>query len=223
MALPAQMPPLLSREREEKCMTVVVPLVERTQTFPRNAQAEEVEGFRFLRREAVRALSQTRYPVLGQVRPALALLRIAAADPRVVPPPRLDERLEAVIGLAQMRPDLSPDYQQDLAAFFIARFVREFAKLANDQQNTRGTDRTQPWKIDGARLGEALAAMKAGTKNPYASKVADQCIPLAAAIEKGATANPGDLSDWLANNPPTSTQLFKGVPESTVQAAQGTE
>ena len=44
------------------------------------------------------------------------------------PAPRLDEQVEAGIGLARMQAKLSPDYQPAYAAEQIARFVVKFAE-----------------------------------------------------------------------------------------------
>src|SRR5262249_39748301 len=88
----------------------------------------EIDGYRTLRREAIKALGQVRVPAYGeQCRPALELLRLMAQQD-TAPDPRMDERVEAAIGLARLRPTQKPeDYAVDYAAYHIGLLVVDFA------------------------------------------------------------------------------------------------
>jgi hypothetical protein len=213
-------PPVVSKE-EEKVAQAVLGFVNRRPTWLHaNSPPDEVDGYRMLRREALRALAQMHAPALGEKdRPALLLVRFVGNDARVAPPPRLDERLEAAVGLARMRP--AKEYQPDYAAYEIARFVIDFGSAANREVTTKTApaQRKRPWKIDAARLLEALDMMKAESKNGYVTKVAAQMASVLTKVEAGQQANPQDLAVWLANNSPPSKELFKDVPDSAVKPA----
>src|SRR5204862_5746738 len=137
-----------SKERQEKVAQAVLEFLNRRPGgLHANSPPEEVDGYRLLRREALRALAQTHAPALGEkYRPALSLVRFVGNDARVAPPPRLDERLEAAIGLARMRP--AKEYQPDYAAYEIGRFVVEFGSAANREitTSTPAAQRKRPWK-----------------------------------------------------------------------------
>ncbi len=101
----------------------------------RYAPRAQIDGFLLVRREAIAALAQDRYPTLpDKSRPAWLLLKVAANDgiPAV---PRLDERIEAAIGVAHAQPDLDKDYQPDYAAYQLGLFATDFtAHYAQSKQ-----------------------------------------------------------------------------------------
>ena len=110
------------------------------------------------------------------------------------------------------------NYQPDVAAYYIGRFVQDYARDAIENSTKPAGERTRPWKVDGARLVDALTALRAEAKNPYVEKVVDKCLPVAAAMEQGKTPDPAPLGDWLSNNAePRGKELFKGVADSTVK------
>jgi hypothetical protein len=219
LALPPRMPPVLTKERQEKCALALLEVVGHNESFPPSVPRERVEGFKVLRREAVRALAQITSPTLGdKVRPAQALLQIVANDERVNPKPRLDERLEAAIGIARMRPGMAKDYQPDYAAYHVGLFVKDFAAAANaDYGKKQSYARSRPWKVDAARLSEALGAMKNDFKDPYVAQVIGECDRILTGIEKGEQVKPGPLQIWLDAHAPAGKELFKDVPDSAVK------
>jgi hypothetical protein len=227
LALPGQNAPLLPKDKEEKSILALQEFVERKSALTAASPREEIEGYRVLRREAIRALAQTHYPALGdKARPALTLARIVARD-KVTPEPRLDERLEAAIGLAGMRPELAKNYQPDFAVHLIGLFVVDFSALADAETSTKKPDnlRLRPWKIDAARLLEALEALKTEAKNDHVAKVVARITPVLTNIESGSQGKPQTLATWLtdAANQPPSKELYKGVPDSAVKPASGGE
>jgi hypothetical protein len=183
----------------------------------RIASREEIDGYRYLRREAIRALAQTRLPAVNNnVLPALVLARVAGNDQRLWPAPRLDERLEASIGLARMRPvKEGPTYQPDYAVWQIGLFLEAWGNAANQNRDTRGQLRLRPWKVDAARLAEVLLPLKAEVKVPYVARGVDVANRVLNAVSKGDLALASDLS-WYGGNPPPSKELFAGVADSTV-------
>jgi hypothetical protein len=217
----ADLPPVVSKEQQDKVAQAVLEFLSRppAQLYP-NSPKEEVDGYRMFRREALRVLAQTHNPALSEKgRPAVLLVLFVGNDARIAPPPRLDERLEAAIGLARMRP--GKEYQPDYAAYEIGRCVVDFGSAANREitTNTPAAQRKRPWKIDAGRLLEALDVMRADSKNEYVNKVVAQMLKVLEKVEKGEQARPQDLTDWLAGNPPANKELFKDVPDSAVKSA----
>jgi hypothetical protein len=204
---------------------------------PRAGRAE-VEGVKVLRREAVRVLASYHSPFAGAERPALVLARIAGADPRLVSdqrlhPPRLDERILAAQGLAALR--LAKDeigkkgdegkYHPDYAAYQIARALAEVVGKATKESSFRPALKTRPWKVDAARLVDALDAMKAEVKDAYVARMVNEFRPDLVLLEQGKEVRKGEagLLAWIDGNRPTHTSLYQGGEDSTVLGARVAE
>jgi hypothetical protein len=224
LAIPPAKNPLKGKAAQEKAVAQIIRFAERSRKFPRSARRSEIEGYKVLRREAVRALARYRSPRAGEKDlPALTLARFAGNDARITPEPRLDERLEAAIGLARMLPTpRHKDYRPDQASYQVARLVTDFANAANREKDRKPGSRTRPWKVDAARLAEALQVLK-GFKDAYAAKVLERAAPILANVEKGNDARVADLGNWLADNAPPSSELFKGIADSTVKVRAAAE
>ncbi len=220
LSLPPQTPPLFD---EEKVAMALLEFLDEKPFVSAAAPQEEIEGFRMLRREAVRALAQTHAPMLkNKAMPALVLARFAGNDERIQPPPRLDERLEASLGLARMRPSKQvPNYQPDYAMQQIGLFLAYFGNMANTNREKKfAFERLRPWKVDAVRLAEALTALKAEVKDPYVAKAVDIGLRITGAVRDRAVAAAGDLASFLdPMNAAPNQQLFKDIPDSTVKPA----
>jgi hypothetical protein len=221
-ASPQQMQPLLSQEEKGKCAEAILQLLERKPNLPGKPTTDELDGYRLLRREAIRALAEIRTPAFSEkVRPALVLARIAGDDERTQPPPRIDERIEASIGLARMISAQSKNYQPDYAAGQIARCIGKLAQQAKEESETK--EHTHPWKVLAARLNEALAALKNDSgKDRYVADVCNRATNLLQRVATGRAADAGDVT-WFtttASDPP-SKELFKGEADTAVKPAGG--
>jgi hypothetical protein len=218
--------PMKNKQAEEKGILALIEFLERPSGVSPGSPPEEVEGARMLRREAIRALAQTRYPAVAQNgelkgRTAQVLLRVARKD-GLNPEPRVDEQVEAAIGIARLQSKLYEDYQPDYAAYHVGFVVVDFANAYNgvaQKNEERG------WKYYAARLNEALAYLKADvSKNvkdkqvvQYVSDVQGKCSEQLRAIEnKVQEARPADFEDWLGKNPPPHDQAYKGVDDSKI-------
>ncbi len=226
LGLPVPMPPdppVVGKAQEDKAVAALVEFIQRKAPFTPGTPRPEIDGFRVVRREAIRALAQAHNLTAGDPRPALVLLKVAGKDAGVVPEPRLDERLEAAIGVARVRSAGSKVYNPDYAAWVLGRFVVDFVNAANgNAATTKTAERVRPWKIDAARLGEALEAMKVDAKgNKYVQDFLGQALPRVAEIEGGKQSNPTALNTWLAGNEPPNKELFKDVPGSAVKVGGG--
>jgi hypothetical protein len=220
LALPAATPPLPRANEEAALEAVFKFLQERNKDFPPGTPEVQIDGFRLVRREAIAALAQGRYPTLAdKSRPAWLLLKVVAHD-GIIPEPRLDERVEAAIGVAHAQPDLDKDYQPDYAAHQLGLFAADFtAHYAQAKQGSL-TDASIPWKVDASRLNEALELMKAQSKNAYVGKVVDETVKLLTSIEKAAAANPFDLEQALRGEAAPSQELYKGDAATVVKPAK---
>jgi hypothetical protein len=223
LILPPQKPPLFD---EDKVAVALLEFLAEPPFVSKEAPAEEVEGYRMLRREAVRALAQTHKPkVNDKALPALVLAKFAGNDESIQPPPRLDERLEAALGLARMRPSKQvPDYQADYAAQQVLQFLSAFGSMANaNKEEKAGFRRPRPWRIDAIRLTEALTALKAEVKDPYVAKAVDVGLRITAAVSAPGTTVKVQAADlaWITDpdHAAPNQELFKGVQGTAVKPA----
>jgi hypothetical protein len=188
---------------------------------------EEVKGLQVFRREAVRALAQYRAPAVADARgaiqepngaTALALLKVVNND-GLAPPARLDEQIEAGIGVARLRSKALASYQPDYAAQQLGYLVVEMASRAQPKDPSKF-----PWKLYAVRFGDALEALRADAKGhpdkavaSHVGEVVRRSLSVVKEIELNERGNGGDLKLWLGDHPPPSKTLYKGVAGSTVR------
>lgn len=222
----AQTPAVLNKDQEAKCGAGIVAFLNGLTPPPKKASPAEIDGFRYLRREGVRALAQIHVPLVNdKVRPALVLARFAGGDERIQPPPRIDERLEAAIGLARMKSSAGKGYQADYAANMIGKFLSAFGSVANNNPKGGANQRRRPWKHDAYRMSVALEALKADSgKDKFVGEVITKGNHILQAVMQEKPANAGDLS-WFttAQGESPNKELFKNVADSTVKPAEASE
>ena len=222
--------PHLQPPQQAKCAVALVEFLEQQKGLHKNATQEETEGYRVLRREAVRALAKTHTPAIDdKVRPALVLARFAGNDERIQPPPRIDERVEAAIGLARMQvPPKDRQYQADYAAGQIAKCLGAVAQAASSELSNRDVNkdtRMHPWRILAASLKEALDDLKKhNEKSPYVVKIADKGTQLLNQVMRGEQIGNNERTWWTSSDSdPKSKELFQGSPDSVVKPALPSE
>ncbi|MHB1423978.1 MAG: hypothetical protein ACYC3I_12440 [Gemmataceae bacterium] len=224
---PPESTPVLSKDQQAKCAAAILEFLEQLKGPSKNAAPEELDGFRLLRRQAIRALAKIHTPSFNdKVRPALVLARFAGNDERIQPPPRIDERMEAAIGLARMRSAQDKQYQADYATGQIAKCLGAFAQIAEHERADSSIKiHTRPWKVEAALLKDALAVLKANNdKNEYVSRVADRGSRLLDKIMLGVKTDDNERIWWLSpESDPSSKELFHGSADSTVKPAQPAE
>lgn len=164
-------------ERERKAIKTLIDYITRKPTISPNAPQDEVDGYRFVRREAIRALGNVRYSVVrveGKVEmiPGLILLRVANMDKSIVPSPSLSERIEALVGYLQLAPD--KEVNMDFTSWFVATVLHDLAVEYGSAKplppkGTAVADLPKEplperdgiaWKLAATRLGVALKAWK---------------------------------------------------------------
>jgi len=213
-----------------------VEFVLRKPNLPPNPTPEETEAFRYVRREAIRALAQTRFPAVMNKKEfvgtptALALARVLVDD-GISPTASLSEKLEAAIGLCQLQTNLTDNYKPDYAAHVVGLFIVEMGKIFNNRKNlAAGQIQDFPWKYYAGRLLEALKAWAAanppndpsGSGKYIATLVEKFDADLRAVQRMQGLFNVNAFEAWLQNPPPNSS-LFKGHPEIVVKPAEASE
>jgi len=182
-----------------------------------DAPDDRLNGFRMLRREVIVALGQSGYPSVktdkDELLIALELGRVVHGS-NVVPMPRLDERVDAAIGLLSMNPTLDSRYQPDYAM----SKVGEFSALLADRYAKRNS---AAMEREGIRLAEELGR---GKQNKSASEYEKKVADLAIAFLKGlgnaqALGKQATLREFMEKNPPSGESIFKDMESSSLSGA----
>jgi hypothetical protein len=218
-------PPVMNEDRQKKAAEALAAYIDRKMTIADTTTREEVEGFRYIRREAIRALAQFHNPtVAANGQGPFTLLRVVAKD-GLMPPPRVDERVEAAIGLAHIKASLDKYYQPDYAIAQMGLFLDDFNLEYTADKSARDINRGPvvfPWKVMASRMYEAIEQMRndAGD-SPYIVKVANESLKLLEKLEKDIPSDAADIVRMAAA--PPAKQLFKNIDETVVKAANRRE
>lgn len=187
----------------------------------------------YFRREIVTSLAAAGQPAVSgskksaKIEGPVAELLVQILSPKspFEPAPSLPEKLEAAIGLANMKLDDIPEYQSDVAIFLIGSTLMEAtdqyrADLANFQ--AKGADKKPfvHWKGYADRFKLALKAQVANHNGTglnaqlaRAKKLDEQGTRLLDAIERYADA-PDPRALWQALKPqllPSDADLYKSI------------
>lgn len=172
----------------------------------------EREALNYVRREAVRALAQSRYATVPKSkgdtgRTAWWLLKVARRD-GLTPDPSVSEQLEAAIGVCQLQPgkELNVDYAAHHVAGAVVDFLIEYAN-----QRGSGGGAGLPWKLYSTRMSIALDDLQAHGKSKYVEEVVRRCKEALKPVDAGKDANPATLDDWLKATPPPGKSVYNGL------------
>lgn len=194
---------------------------------PMPTAADEIEALRYVRREAVRALGQSRYAAVPKVdkaegRTAWVLLRVARKD-GLTPEPSISEQVEGAIGACHVKP--GKDVQLDYVAHHVGAVAVDFINQANRAKAGTG-DAGIAWKLYAARFHQALEELRTASKVGQSAGVPEYVDKLVKAAQDpvrqvwdGKEANATTLDSWLRDNPPKNTTVYKGVADSAINAA----
>jgi hypothetical protein len=236
-----------NREREVRSIQALLKFLDRTAN-PTESSPAEVEAFRWVRREAIMALGETRYPALldknkkemADGLTAWQLLRICCKDgfqpdPSKAgfrPEPSLAERVEAAISVCRLDPKLAPGFQVDYVVHSLGFVVRDFVVRYNeDYKETKG--KSFVWRYDALRLAAALQALRTNLANVGDKKAVDYANELIAKYESGLGTIEKDprqfvdstyitsLEETLGRRLPAAKSVFQEVPTSTVKPPAG--
>lgn len=219
------------KDLERRCIVALCNYVTRKHEIAPDTPANQLDGLRYVRREAIRALGHVRMQSVrtnGQftgpvdARPALVLLRVANSD-NPAPAPGIAERIEAAIGFCQLLTDRERDLNLDYALYYIGQALVEIGQF----RVANLTNEDVPWKERAYDLQAALEGWHTHTKKqllPEAATVktmADLVVSeLLAPIQQGQTGlnpNPQNVRAWLESHKPQSTSLFKNDAESVIR------
>jgi hypothetical protein len=181
------------RLRQARWLEAILTFLNRPQP-----KAEEDEGaFLYIRREAIKALAEARLPVVPlldskeiKAPVAYGLMRVLVEGKEgLSPPPTLSEKVEAVLGLCQLKSDVEPRPQAKLVLKLVGTALVDLSRAyLSDQVNFRKTKGSLPpllpWKYYGMRLKQALQELP--TNQPDAAKAG--ALQLAQAAAKILTA-----------------------------------
>jgi hypothetical protein len=216
-ALPASAKTGWNQNRETQSIQAVQAyLTRKIDTLPTDPQ--ERDAINFVRREAVRALAQTRYATVPTIkdasgRTALWLLKVARKD-GFTPPPSVSEQIEAAMGVCELTPakDLQMDYIAHHIGFAVVDFVNEYSK-----QRAGGEGAGMPWKLYSYRVTNALNTLSTNAgNNKYVANVITQCLAAIKPMEVGKEATAAALEDWLKANAPASKSVYAGVADAVI-------
>jgi len=217
-----------SQQRESQWAQALYDYVNRKIEVPSSATPAERAAIPYVRKEAILALGQTRYPAVANIvnkkivldrQTALALLRIMGKD-GIKPTPTLSEQVAAAVGLCRLQSKLCDEYQADYAAYQLGKFLVEFGGLRNQDTNK---DSKAGWKVHAFYLLQALNELRTDLEGPpkndsyqYVSKLLPQAETLLNAVLNGGTPEPNSLEIWLERNPPKHNSVYRDVPTSIV-------
>jgi hypothetical protein len=213
-----------------KCVNALVKFIE----HPINASnPDDLAVARYLRREAITALAQGGTPAVwytskkklaeGPIAPTL--LRVLKPN-GLQPPASLEEKIEAAVGLCNMKYPNTPDYQPDLAVDLVGKTLVEFTNEYNRDWDrfagaglggkTKSLPRI-PWKGAAKRFKEGLKELTAGVaaqgKGPDAKGLELRAVPVLDAIAQyGQASKQAELVNFVNNNKPPVNNIWKGVP-----------
>jgi hypothetical protein len=205
-------PEVLGPPQMDATAQALADFIDKRVTFTEGAPLQEIDGYRSLRREAIRALALTGQASGSKGKPAWVLVKVMSAYD-ITPKPRMDERAEAAIGVARMR-GKNADYRTDYAAQLIVAFVRDFATFY--QTDYKSGKSGLPCKILAARLGDELKLLKDQAGDMYVSSAVDKLLDPLAAMEGDRAVSSDQLRQWLDGNKAPNQVLFKSDPYTTV-------
>lgn len=192
---------------------------------------------RFLRRKAIASLAQVGTPAVAAIKKvnkiegpaAYGLLRVLSeGDEGLTPAPSLSEKIEAAIGVCNLRDPFSVNYDPSAGVYLVGRTLAEFFSeyqkdFVNIKRDPKDKDRLpamQPWKIQGERLRQALGAAVSNTNgtpaHANALKMQQESKLLFAAIIDGARFQPLEnhqqFGRLVAKMKPKTGTLFTVLP-----------
>jgi hypothetical protein len=224
----------LKRSRDVKLVTALTKYIEGIERSASEAgmSAEELDAVRYIRREAIISLAHAGAPAVlavpmkvgkkpapdGMVAPTL--LKVLAGS--LKPPPSLQEKIEAALGLCAMKHPNMPEYDPSVATYLIGQTIVEFVDHYNkDWENIAaiGAGRRIPsiaYRTEAKRLRDGLADF-AKNGNLKSKELKEVAYPILDSMTPSATTypridNPKVLHQYLQQlqqTRPKTGEVFK--------------
>ncbi|HZZ81172.1 MAG TPA: hypothetical protein VFE62_21900, partial [Gemmataceae bacterium] len=143
---------------------------------------EEIRALTYIRREAITSLAQAKSPAVAAIPKkkmvaapegpvAYTLLNVLAGN--VTPPPTLQEKVEAALGVCAFKYPNMADYDPQLGIYLVGRTIEDFVKDYNkDWINFTAVGGTKKlpyvaYKVDARRLKAGLKELGANTPTAH--------------------------------------------------------
>jgi hypothetical protein len=182
------------------------------------------DAIRFLRREAIRTLGQAQVPAVEvnnqkvSAPVAKSLLRVLDPKGGMEPSPSLQEKVEAAIGICQIKVIPNTLYIPDEGIYRVGTFLVDFANAyKKDRGEFFGGGKTRklpsiPWKIQSERLLQALKLQVKNNDIKNAQRLLDSAQPYLNAMKSHAEIDsPKELGAVVNSMRPKSAEIYKGV------------
>jgi hypothetical protein len=234
------------RKRDTELVEALTNYIER----PLNEMsAEEVDAVRYIRREAIISLAHAGAPAVlavkykkkdilqGAVAPTLLKVLATPFAARVSqpgdikPPPSMQEKIEAALGLCTMKHPNMQEYNPSVAAYLIGRTIVDFMDDYNkDYANfgTVGLDRKIPqiaYRTEAKRLSDGLTEFDRNAKIPSSTTLKKLAQPILASMTNMTKSTPmapyvridnaevNILRQEVGNFRPKNGNIFKTLPK----------
>lgn len=196
---------------------------------------EEQEAVRMLRKEAIETLAATQAPLvvhgkkLAEAPIAPLLLRVLSPKSDLDPPPSLAEKVEAAIGVCQIKYKNVPDYQPEVGVYLVGQLLHEFVTAGSKDVGpiNNGKPAEMLWRTNAKRLELALKDLAVNAKgNTVESRAKDldregvSLLKQLLGVKTIQAANQGQLNAFrkmVTSMRPKTDEAFKDLPASKIQ------
>lgn len=203
---------------EAKVAEALASIIENPRVYPSGTAPEVVEGYRVLRREAIKALAQARAPIAGEKGKTALILAKFANGSDIKPEPRLDERVEAAIGLLNLRvpENDTSEYNMEAALYQFSSFLVDFFQRFGSRNDSE-MEKLFPWKYYAARISDSVDELNREVKNPYLTEVVQKIGLGLSDMEKQEKAAVPQLAEFVQSKKPASLLIYKKIPGTEVK------
>jgi hypothetical protein len=219
------------RMKEVRRIEPIIEFVTQTASPP------DVDAYRFLRREAIRALAETRVPGIpllpkldGTMHAAVphALLRVLTnGKDALTPPASLSEKYEAALGLCRTRAKLLPRYKPELAIALVGQFLVDYCKVYTKDADHFGKATfipLLPWRANAEQLKEAMKDFAANAPDGNAVKQVELMKANTASIftsmRNGKAVEPRVLETQVENLPRPNPAVYQKAPAYQIEIGE---
>jgi hypothetical protein len=210
--------------------------------YPPEGKDEAHErAYEFARREGIKAMAQMTTPAVAMDKDkadgpvAASLLYYAMGGPlKNGPKLTMSERLEAALGVCNLKSSSVPSYNVPLAVHVVTKCVLDFALeyqgdysyfKANPKAESRKGQAKMPWKYDAVRLMAGLDALAANASrdDPSGVQAANKLKQIAQgpleliARHAAVTDEITLLRNLMKENRPANTEVYKGIKASELK------
>jgi hypothetical protein len=227
--------PFKNKELEKRCIKSLLDYVGRKPAVDEDLPADQKAAAHYIRRDAIAALGETRYPGLAKTEnkkttielpTALTLLRIVRKDGDTPIPDEdldtaarvLEEQVNAAVGVCRLRSKALEQYHVDYAAELLGRFIVDFV---TEYDSDRLKELKVPWKLFATRLIKALEEFKADAEGrqeaKYLANVVGESEDMLKAISEGSKPNAAKFVAWLDQNKAKKAFVYEGMPDSVIR------